>query len=520
MPILFLRQSDGTVRSSVCPREDDPGSLLANSEQGYHLPRGQSAKARVIRGAAWSLLAMVFAQGLGFVAYVIAARVLNAPSFGEFGIIQSTVGMLGTFAGMGLGLTATKHVAEFQENQKQRAGRLIALSLGVVALWGAVMAIGLWLASGYVAAHAFGAPRLAPELRTGSLMLLFMSVGAVQSAILTGFEAFRTNFCINALRGVVNLLWVSIGAWRWGLHGAVWGLTGTAIISVVAGQVGVMVETRRRSIPIFPKGVLAEISVIWEFSLPAFISGGVAAIASWAVRAMLVHQPGGFHHMAIFTIATRFQDALNIVGIACGAALLPVLASARDHDRNDELERGNILLPWVLGAAATVPLLCFPEAAGLLFGAQYEGLGMEQSFVLVLVSTVFLMFRQGLARALAAKDMMWWGAFNNIQWAVALCVGSWYLLPYGARGLCAALVVAYGLSTVTLVPYCLKSRLVPKGVLLSKAAASVWIIVLLLAVASWMRVGLVWRVALLTTGGVGLGVAFWRMRKSRVAIQA
>ena len=43
-------------------------------------------------------------------------------------MIQSTVGMFGVFAGFGLGLTATKHVAEFRQSDPERDGLIIGLS--------------------------------------------------------------------------------------------------------------------------------------------------------------------------------------------------------------------------------------------------------------------------------------------------------------------------------------------------------------------------------------------------------
>src|ERR1022692_3038167 len=49
-------------------------------------------------------------------------------------MIQSTVGMLGIFAGLGLGITATKYVAELRSHDPERAGRIIALGCGV-AVW-------------------------------------------------------------------------------------------------------------------------------------------------------------------------------------------------------------------------------------------------------------------------------------------------------------------------------------------------------------------------------------------------
>ncbi|MDQ3920568.1 MAG: oligosaccharide flippase family protein, partial [Acidobacteriota bacterium] len=59
---------------------------------------------------------------------VIAARCLGRKGYGELGIIQSTVGMFQVFAGFGLGLTATKYVAEFKRQNPERAGHIIAVS--------------------------------------------------------------------------------------------------------------------------------------------------------------------------------------------------------------------------------------------------------------------------------------------------------------------------------------------------------------------------------------------------------
>jgi O-antigen/teichoic acid export membrane protein len=53
---------------------------------------------------------------------------LGKTGYGELGMIQTTVGMFGVFAGFGLGVTATKHVAEFRRSDPARAGRIIGLS--------------------------------------------------------------------------------------------------------------------------------------------------------------------------------------------------------------------------------------------------------------------------------------------------------------------------------------------------------------------------------------------------------
>ena len=81
---------------------------------------------RLLRGSFWSLLGTFASRALGLAAAILAARILGKAVYGELGIIQSTVGMLGTFAGFGMGTTATKYVAELRYKDPAQAGKIIA----------------------------------------------------------------------------------------------------------------------------------------------------------------------------------------------------------------------------------------------------------------------------------------------------------------------------------------------------------------------------------------------------------
>jgi len=87
-----------------------------------------SLRARLARGAFWSFVGAAVARGMAFAASVVCGRVLGTSGFGELGMIQSTVGFFGVFAGLGLGVPATKHVAEFRESDPRRAARALKLS--------------------------------------------------------------------------------------------------------------------------------------------------------------------------------------------------------------------------------------------------------------------------------------------------------------------------------------------------------------------------------------------------------
>ncbi len=104
-----------------------------------------SLRRRFAKGAFWSVVAAVVSQGMRFLAFVIVARILGKTDFGELGMIQHTVSMFGVFAGPGLGLTATKHVAEFRSADP--AGRIIALSSVVALISGGLVGIAVFFAS-------------------------------------------------------------------------------------------------------------------------------------------------------------------------------------------------------------------------------------------------------------------------------------------------------------------------------------------------------------------------------------
>jgi len=152
---------------------------------------------RLARGVFWSMAGAVISRGLMLCATVLVARMLGKTGFGELGMIRSTVGMFGIFAGFGLGLTATKLVAEFRSSDPSRAGRIISFSWKVAMLTGGLMALGLFVVATWLAEHTINAPHLTGVLRIGGLILFINALNGAQTGALAGFEAFKTIAYVN-----------------------------------------------------------------------------------------------------------------------------------------------------------------------------------------------------------------------------------------------------------------------------------------------------------------------------------
>ena len=99
-------------RPAVASDETESGSF-AFQLWNKHLPSG-SLRSRLADGVLWSFTGAAISRGLNLLAMVLVARMVGKVGFGELGTVQSTVGMFAVFAGFGMGITATKHVAELR----------------------------------------------------------------------------------------------------------------------------------------------------------------------------------------------------------------------------------------------------------------------------------------------------------------------------------------------------------------------------------------------------------------------
>ncbi|HMH36179.1 MAG TPA: oligosaccharide flippase family protein, partial [Streptosporangiaceae bacterium] len=163
---------------------------------------GDSIARHFAIGAFWALVGAVVSRGLTLASSVVAGRLLGTTGFGEIGMIQSTQGLFGIVAGAGLGLAATKFVAEFRSTDPARTGRCATLATTIASVSGAVMALVLLALSGVMASSVLRAPHLTVELQVATGLVLFGTINGVQTGALVGFGDFRTLAVLSGIRGV------------------------------------------------------------------------------------------------------------------------------------------------------------------------------------------------------------------------------------------------------------------------------------------------------------------------------
>lgn len=452
----------------------------------------------------------VISRGLMLAASVLVARMLGKTIFGELGMIRSTVGMFGVFAGFGLGLTTIKHVAEFRQSDPDRAGRIIGLSGLFAMLTGGLMALGLFIFAPWLAEHTINAPHLVGVLRIGALILFINALNGAQTGALAGFEAFKTIAHVNIFVGLISFPILIGGAYFGGLTGAIWALSINLGVNWLLNHLALRKESRRHKVPFTFRDCSREWPVLWKFSLPAAINGTLVGPVRWTCFALLVSQPEGYGEMGIFAAALVFQVLLQSISLMINAPLLSMLSNAGSKT-GDKLQTVNILSTWIVVAIPAVPLLCFPEIGEMLFGKNFQGHTFRVTFAVILYYTCIMSYRAGLRRILVSRGLLWWGFCNNLLWGIILLPTAFFLVKRGAVGLAASFAIAYVLVSIVFVPFYIRRVQVPKNLLISKEVGLVWLIITGLTVSSFWEIPIITRLIAMPLALFMIGWAFMRI---------
>ncbi len=399
---------------------------------------------RLAHGAFWSFAGAALSRALTLAASVVTARILGKEGYGELGVLTSTVMTFQAFSSLGLGMTATKYVAELREKDPARAGRILALSAVSSTATGLLAAGVMWGFAPWLAGRTLDAPQLAGALRIAAVALFFTTIGGAQTGALAGFEAFRTTTWLNVVAGVVGVPVAVAGVWLWGLTGAVWAMVVTAAVQWVLTHAAVRTHARRHGIPIGVRGWSQEQRVLWTFSLPALAQGLMVGPVNWGAAAILVNQPGGYPEMGALSATNQWYGAVLFLPTALGGAILPVLSERVGQGDAPGVRK-------VLRTAMTVNLVAVAPIVAVGALASHGIMGMYgpefraawPTLVVVLVTAGLVAVTNPVGNVLAASGRLWLGFVMNSGWAVAFLGATLLLVEWGALGVATARLIAY-----------------------------------------------------------------------------
>jgi O-antigen/teichoic acid export membrane protein len=398
---------------------------------------------RLASGATWGIAGGLASRAVTLLGSVVAARLLGQTRFGAVGVVQSTAAMFQVFGAYALGLTATKYVAQYKDEQPKRAGRALTLGFFGAVIVGLLTAATMLIGAGWLS-NSVLSPELKGPLRIASALLFLGAVQGVQNGALIGFEAFKRLATLNVISAISGSLILVAGVVLGGVEGAIWGLAGGMAVTVVVGHHLVRIEGIAHRVRIEVDGMLSETRILWTFSLPAVLSGLLVAPVAWGCNALLVNQPNGYSEMGVLNAANQWYAALLFLPGVIGQATLPILADRWASSRRNE-QVSVLSMAVAANAVVAVPLAVVLSIAGrwimALYGAEYTQ--HWPVLTITIWTAAITAIEAPLAQALVAGGRMWLACTVNLVWGALTLALTFMFVSYGAVGVASARAGAY-----------------------------------------------------------------------------
>lgn len=385
-------------------------------------------------------------RGSNMIAGVFLARLLGKEVFGQYGIVQSSVLMMASFGALGLGITSTKHVAEWRATDPDRAGRIIGFCSLVAILSGCAMALAMYFSSSFLASKVLSAPELFNVLKISSLLLLFTAWQGAQNGSLTGIQAFRGMALVNIISGVLLITLTVIGAYAAGLIGAVWGWVCANIAQSLLNTYTLYNANKALGIKVRFRFGRDEAQLLWRFSLPAALGGLMFGPIVWAGHAILVNSPYGFIEMGRYNAGYQWFAILLFLPGIINNALFPIIA---EHGGKKEIKgvkssfKMGLKTSFIFLGPLTLAVIFLSPFIMRLYGRDFEN---DWLILVILACAAFVAGVQNLiGNTIAVMGRMWLYFKINLLWAGSFLVFAWVLVGVnlGATGLALATLLSY-----------------------------------------------------------------------------
>jgi O-antigen/teichoic acid export membrane protein len=409
---------------------------------------------RLAKGAFWSFAGTVLSRSLSLVSSILVARMLGKVGMGELGIIQGTVGILSAFAGLGMGLTATKFVAEYREHDPQRAGAMLGLSAWVTWVSGTLMTLAMLLLAPWFAQHTLAAPHLTSLIRAGSVLLLLGSVNGAQTGALSGFEAFKTIARVNLACGLLSLPLMAGGAWWFGLRGAVWGLVGSTAANCVFSHLALRREAANAGVPFAAKLQPDQWGVLWRFSLPSVLCNIIFGPVNWACAALLVNRPNGYAEMGVLNVTMSWFNAVSFLPGVLAQVVLPLLSS-QGMEGDPSHQKSIVSAAMKINAITVIPVVIVVSCTSPFIMSCY-GTGFSAGWpvlIIVVLTAGLLAVQTPAIQLITANGHMWAIFLMYLSYSLVYFGVTCSLVTWGALGLAVARLIAYFVNGILVVLY-------------------------------------------------------------------
>ena len=370
---------------------------------------GASPVATWLRGAGWLFASSLIERAAALLQTIVIARMIGIESYGRYGLIFSTIGLMTPLVGLQLPYAIVYFVSRFQTADPARAGAVVLLArrLTMATTVGAViLSIPFYPQLSWWLFHTDG---FGNAVILGAVILLASVQIGLSDALLQAREKFRTLATARLVVAVFSIALIAPVAWY--TRSLIPVLTAVAIAALVR-LVSVAIPARRISREFTAqsdlRAALRQGAVILQFSLPSGLLALAQGVSAWIGTFYLARTPEGLRDVAVLSTGVQWRSPILVVMASLASALLPMLGRYLGEDNKAQthrLQRYNMILN--IGVALTFSIVTILAGKWILaaYGRDFHGGWLLFSlFVIALVPAVYCNVHQ---QYLVATGQMW-----------------------------------------------------------------------------------------------------------------
>jgi O-antigen/teichoic acid export membrane protein len=407
---------------------------------------------RIVSGTFWSLLGAAIARGCSFVSAVLIARNFGQETFGEYGFIRANIDSFSLFAIFGIGITTTKYLSELLTTDKERAGRIVAMSYLFCLFSGILIALLFFFIAPWLCMKINNGQHLVIVMRLGALLLFLSTLNSTQSGVMSGFQDFRNIAKTNMVTGILSIPLLLGGGFLYGLIGIFIGFIILLSCNILCNSFFIFTNKKKYQLKYDFMRAWREFPILWKYSLPAALSSFMIAPVLTGCYFLLMQQPNGVTEMSIFIVAMQYYLIVFFIPTQTSHVFLTLLSESNGTNNTKRFEkvfRSNIVLNIISVLFIIIPMIICSPYLMKLYGNSF------QTGTLTLIVICLAVFPATIARSIdqvmASKGMMWSSFILSLFWACILFGVSYYLIgrSWGALGIASAYCLAYTIRIIT-----------------------------------------------------------------------
>jgi O-antigen/teichoic acid export membrane protein len=377
----------------------------------------------------WAVIGSFVSKGLNFASIAWIARVLGPELFGEYNVIQTTVGMFGSLSGLGLGLAATKLIAELRDRDIIKVGRIINTLYLLSFIISFVVAVIFFSTAGLVSNSLLNNDKLTLLLQITSVIVVFDSINGVQNGVLIGFESFKEITFISLIVGLLSAPLLVIGAVYYGLTGLTVMLLVTRLINVIVNKIFLNKKLKIHAIKVKPQINKDVLKSIFAVGIPSFLSSLSTSPVNWITTSIFVNQPLGYQSLGSYNTANQLRTIVLILPDSAGKVTMPQLANSFGNNNMKKFKKTVVLtFLWnlVLSVLPAIVLYFFGGFFQEFFGAKFN---LSSTLILIVLATgILVALNNAIGYIFICSNLIWYDFILRILWGVSLIV---LILFYG-----------------------------------------------------------------------------------------